>query len=622
MPVAGAPIGPTYAAAAGRFAYLWGWPLVNMHNRQKLFAMAPHPGLLGGVLPVAPLNRLAMLSNYLAPEQRFVTSPNQDVVYGAGFLAFDQEPVVIQVPDFGDRFWVYQIVDQRSDSFVQLGKQYGSTPGHYLLVGPGWKGATPKGIDAVFHSPTNLGAIFPRIFMDDTAEDHEAIQPLVDQVVAYPLSEFTGEMKRTDWSEEPKIENPNTGGDKETQWVDPATYFDDLEQVMQEVPPLPGEEALYASIVQVLDAAKADPAVSKALREAAVATEKDVVDPMFEFRNNGVDAGNGWRTQKNAARFGYDYFQRTATAKGNMFSNVPDETMYFGADFDSNGERLHGSKSYIVTFAKGALPPVRGFWSLTLYNPQHFFHPNELDRFSLGTKSKQLKTKPDGSLPIYVAAQSPGGDEESNWLPAPDGDFSLYIRAYWPDRTIVSGTWTPPTINVGRWHLAGTLLVPKERWHVTTNEIGRLARCGGAARPCVGRRSVGCRGNACRPAAAGFPLRGQGREDLQGVRPAPVPAAGAGAGRRAERRTDPPRRHRLRAVLDLRRRDSVAHTRQARGGRAEVQPLPYHRTVQPDASGPHHRPEPPLRGDRHHHRRRHRVRRLHQHHPEERRHDR
>ncbi len=103
-PVAGAPLSGEYAAAVGRVAYLWGWPLVNMQNRLKLFAAAPEPGLLGGVLPVAPTNRLAMLSDYLAPEQRFVTSPNQDVVYGAGFLDLAQEPVVVQVPDFGERF--------------------------------------------------------------------------------------------------------------------------------------------------------------------------------------------------------------------------------------------------------------------------------------------------------------------------------------------------------------------------------------------------------------------------------------------------------------------------------------------------------------------------------------
>ncbi|MBB1088243.1 DUF1254 domain-containing protein [Lysobacter sp. SG-8] len=445
-PVAGAPVSPEYAAAIGQMAYIWGWPLVNMHNRQTLFATAPHPGLLGGVLPVAPLNQLSMLSDYLAPEQRFVTSPNQDVVYGAGFLSLDKDAVVVQVPDFGDRFWVYQVVDQRSDSFAKMGIQYGTKPGAYLLAGPGWDGTVPDGIVEVYRSQTNLGAVFPRVFMDDTAEDREAIQPLIDQVMAYPLSEFTGEMRTTDWSESPTIPNPNAGGDGETQWVVPEDFFDVLPTVMEETPPLPGEEALYESIRFVLDAAQKNPELKKALTETAMQTENAVIAPMFEFRNNGVEAGSGWRTQKNAARFGFGYFQRTATAKGNMFSNVPDETMYFGADFDGEGERLNGANAYTVTFPAGQLPPVQGFWSLTLYNKQHFFHPNALNRFSLGTKNKALVNNPDGSLTLYVQATNPGGEKEANWLPAPQDDFSLYIRAYWPQEAITKGTWVPPTI--------------------------------------------------------------------------------------------------------------------------------------------------------------------------------
>ena len=145
-PVPGAPLSKEYVAAVGRFAYIWGWPLANMQNRHKMFSLAPEPGLMGGLLPVAPIGQASMLSDYIKPEQRFVTSPNQDVVYGAGFLSLDTQPVIVQVPDFGNRFWVYQIVDQRTDSFAWLGKQYGSKPGLYLLAGPNWKGETPAGI--------------------------------------------------------------------------------------------------------------------------------------------------------------------------------------------------------------------------------------------------------------------------------------------------------------------------------------------------------------------------------------------------------------------------------------------------------------------------------------------
>jgi hypothetical protein len=89
---------------------------------------------------------------------------------------------------------------------------------------------------------------------------------------------------------------------------------------------------------------------------------------------------------------------------------------------------------------------VRGFWSLTLYNDKHFFSPNALNRYSLGTKNKHLAAAAAGSTTIYVGKVSPGADKEANWLPAPDGHFSLYIRAYWGEQPILDGSWRPPKV--------------------------------------------------------------------------------------------------------------------------------------------------------------------------------
>ena len=122
-----------------RDAYFWAWPMMNIYNRRLAFKQAPEVGLMNGVLPFAPLNRLSMLHDYVAPAQRWVACPNQDTVYGDGIAAPDETPVVLQVPDFGDRFWVYQVVDLRTDSFADLGAMYGSKPGFYLLAREDWK---------------------------------------------------------------------------------------------------------------------------------------------------------------------------------------------------------------------------------------------------------------------------------------------------------------------------------------------------------------------------------------------------------------------------------------------------------------------------------------------------
>ena len=83
-------------------------------------------------------------------------------------------------------------------------------------------------------SSTSLAFVVPRIFMDDTEEDHKAIQPVISQVVYYPLSEFDGKMKTKDWSKLPHFPAPKTSGKGETKWVNPDTYFDELPAVMKQ----------------------------------------------------------------------------------------------------------------------------------------------------------------------------------------------------------------------------------------------------------------------------------------------------------------------------------------------------------------------------------------------------
>jgi hypothetical protein len=437
-----------YVETMGRMAYLWGWPLVNNLNRANAVKDIPEPGKLGGVLPVSPPGHVSMLTDYIKENQRFVTCPNQDTVYGVGYQRLDSKPIIIQVPYFGDRFWTYQLCDARTDAFANMGKQSGTKPGFYLLVGPNWKGDKPAGVNEVYRSSTDLAAIFPRVFQNDTPEDKAAVQPLLSQMVAYPLSEFDGKMKTKDWTKTPDFPPPAGAGKGETKWVIPEKFFDELPQVMKEVPPLPGEEALYAQMQSLLDAAAKDPKIKDILIQTAIAAEKELITPLFEFHNGGRPVGNGWTSPPNGAAWGFDYLSRTATAKSNMYDNAPSTTRYIYRDFDSTGQRLNGANKYTVTFQKGQTPPVSGFWSLTLYNGEHLFSPNPLNRYSLGTKNnKTLKLGDDGSLTLYVQSESPGKGKEANWLPAPkNADFSLYIRTYWPNAAVIDGSWTPPNV--------------------------------------------------------------------------------------------------------------------------------------------------------------------------------
>jgi hypothetical protein len=283
------------------------------------------------------------------PRPRFVTCPNQDVVYGLGFFSLDDEPVVMQVPDFDDRFWVYAIYDARTDQFADVGKPYGTKPGYVLLVGPNWDGKVPEGIGQVFRCSTELANTVPRVFMNDTDEDRAAIQPVVNQVVAYPLSEFDGTMKTIDWSAAPTIRGRLLPAARRSGSCRRSSSINSAD------PRCGSADARRGSALRAIPSHSrrggARPAIKQALLDAAQAAEASTIKKFFEWKHNGRPAGNGWNRSTNNAEWGLDYFDRTGTAKSNMFDNKPTETQYFYTDHDSDGAPLVGTSNYQVTFA-------------------------------------------------------------------------------------------------------------------------------------------------------------------------------------------------------------------------------------------------------------------------------
>ena len=179
--------------------------------------------------------------------------------------------------------------------------------------------------------------------------------------------------------------------------MNPETFFDELPTMMKRVPPLPGEEALYKWIGSVLEAADKDPAIKQTLKETAIAAESEMIASFLQWRYNGRSAGNGWNSPVNNAEWGTDYLNRTGTGKSNIYDNRPDETKYIYTDDDSQGQQLDGQNIYTVTFAKGQTPPVKGFWSLTLYNAEHFFQHQPAEPIFAGHQEQdpQATTRTD-----------------------------------------------------------------------------------------------------------------------------------------------------------------------------------------------------------------------------------
>jgi hypothetical protein len=143
--------------------------------------------------------------------------------------------------------------------------------------------------------------------------------------------------------------------------------------------------------------------------------------------------------------YGSSYLQRAYIALIGLGANVPEDAVYPMANVDSDGKPYDGRHRYVLHFNKDELPPVRGFWSLSVYDHEMYFVDNPIRRYAIGDRDK-LQFNKDGSLDIYFQHKSPGKDKESNWLPAPSGKFDMVLRAYWPMMGAITGEWNPPPV--------------------------------------------------------------------------------------------------------------------------------------------------------------------------------
>jgi len=231
---------------------------------------------------------------------------------------------------------------------------------------------------------------------------------------------------------------------KQVEQMTPDAYFAYAAELLKvngphftDQPTLARINRLGISAGQSFDPAKADPAVRQALQVAPTATQKSIIN---EWPKVGRTA-NGWVMNTDSGVYGANYLKRAAVAMFEIGMNLPEDSIYP----DTAATPLDGHNDYVIHFAKGALPPVDEFWSVTVYDMQGFTVPNPTDRYTLGDRSN-LKPNADGSVDIYLQNKSPGAQKESNWLPVPAQPFSLHARLYSPRPEAIDGTWSMPAV--------------------------------------------------------------------------------------------------------------------------------------------------------------------------------
>jgi hypothetical protein len=396
-----------------------------------------------------PINHFQHLRTF--PDHTFtdVVTPNADTLYSLAWLDLTEEPQILSVPAVGRRYYIMQMLDAWTNVFASPGTRVtGNGKGDFAIVGPGWKGALPAGI-AVIRAPTNLVWIIGRT-QTDGAPDYAAVHAIQDHYRLTPLSARTKSFAPVARVFAKVGVDTKTPPAEQVAAMNGTTFFRRLVTLMKENPPTTSDAEVLAKFAKIgivpghpFNAERLDPQVAHALEDGVHAGQLEIAG---EAKRSHDEPVNGWSiSPPNIGAFGTDYAQRAAVAARGLGANIPADAIYPHATTDMDGEPLSGTHRYQLRIAKGRLPPVNGFWSLTMYNARQTFIENPLNRYAIGDRD-ELIVNPDGSVTIHIQTQSPGLDKESNWLPAPLESFNVVMRLYWPKKDIVDGTWRMPPI--------------------------------------------------------------------------------------------------------------------------------------------------------------------------------
>src|SRR5215813_565670 len=425
-------------------AYIYGYPLVTVEMTRRV---ATNVAKLEGTR--GPMGQLIKFREYPNASFRDVTAPNADTLYTSAFFDVGNEPWVLSIPDLKGRYALFPMLDGWTTVFQVPGKRTTGTAAQtYAITGPGWKGTLPQGVHE-YKSPTNIVWLLGRIYCTGTPEDYKAVHELQDQMKLVPLSSYGKPYTVPEGKVDPSIDMKTAVRDQVNR-MDVKTYFTLLAELMKTNPPAAADAPELAKFARIglvagkdFDASKLDADFVKRIPEIAY----DRI--MLQFKvNKAVKHLNGWGYDTETGVYGTDYLNRALVTAIGLGANRTQDAIYPTSLKDAEGNDYSGANKYVMHFPKGQLPPVHGFWSVTMYDANYFFVSNPINRYSISAR-QNLRTNADGSIDLHIQNGSPGADLESNWLPAPAGKFILMLRMYWPSEespSILDGSWTIPPV--------------------------------------------------------------------------------------------------------------------------------------------------------------------------------
>ncbi len=419
-------------------AYVFGLPLVE-HFKLVREYLGPNTEI--------GANTFVHKTHLLTAADREIIGPNNDTLNSSIMFDLRAEPVVISIPEVPDRYFSIQLLNIFTNNLPLIAEeQKGASMQNVILAGPDWDINSFENTDnlPVIESNSSVVLGFLRIGVDGESDVPQALA-YQSQVMVLPLSEYTGSVspepaEATEWPMEFDVKSSNS-----------PDFFSYMNFMMQfhsfeedEIEILEEIAILNVGSDKEFSINDFDADTQSAINQGINAARNAIQFPTgFGARKNG------WSIPDNRiGNYGTDYAYRAVIAWYGTYAMPLSETAYFLNSKSTSGADYSGGNSYQIHFAPENLPSDSYLWSLTLYDGEQFLADNVLDRYSIGDRSDFLEYNNDGSLTIYMQHTSPGAELESNWLPTPEGKFTLSVRVYGPNKNIQSGNFELPVVEL------------------------------------------------------------------------------------------------------------------------------------------------------------------------------
>jgi hypothetical protein len=410
-------------------AYIYSFPLVVFDRERQAQVQA-----------LGANNRLSARTTTSTPFSHDVLAPNADTVSTTALLDLRGGPLVLSVPDSGKRYTRIDLLDAYTNVFASLGQRTeGNKAMNFAITGPG--SADVSGMKTV-HSPTHYVLLHGQVAAQGE-RDVPAASGLMRQWSLTPVDQFAAG-KRAHAVERPPITRSEGSPADVVEAMKPQKYFEEAARLIQINPPAAADGPLVKKFPSVgLNWKSGNFAAKKLSSEALAQSVNDARARIHGAKPTAV-AQNGWTFGAAGGSYGIDYLARAAAARTGIGSTLRDDGIEATARVDASNARLSGASRYVLHFGKNEVPPVQAFWSLTMLDADGKMVDNMINRYAV--RGDRLKKDGDGGVTVYIQAPPPASGKESNWLPAPNGNFQLLLRLYWPKDAALNGTWQPPAI--------------------------------------------------------------------------------------------------------------------------------------------------------------------------------